>query len=313
MGGHFRVLQNTIYKTIILLGDFLTIYLDLIFLENVFMNSIIIYATVIILKKEIKILRILLGSIIGAIYACVYYISNMKIYSNIILKIILSLVIVYISFGSKGIKEFLRELLIFYLTSFTFGGVTFALLYFISPGNILFKNGSLVGIYPLKMILIGGLIGFFIIIISFKSIKNKLSKKDMLCNISIVFEKGKVDINAIIDTGNFLKEPITGKPVIIVEKDVLKNVIPVDILENSQDIINGEKIEDKYMAKIRLIPFSALGTENGLLLGIKPDDFYINYQGKILENKNVIVGIYNKKLSKNNRYNALVGLDIINT
>ena len=135
----------------------------------------------------------------------------------------------------------------------------------------------------------------------------------MLCNISIVFEKGKVDINAIIDTGNFLKEPITGKPVIIVEKDVLKNVIPVDILENSQDIINGEKIEDKYMAKIRLIPFSALGTENGLLLGIKPDDFYINYQGKILENKNVIVGIYNKKLSKNNRYNALVGLDIINT
>ena len=291
----------------------MTIYLDLIFLENVFMNSIIMYATVIILKKEIKILRILLGSIIGAIYACVYYISNMKIYSNIILKIILSLVIVYISFGSKGIKEFLRELLIFYLTSFTFGGVTFALLYFISPENVLFENGSLVGIYPLKMILIGGLIGFFIIIISFKSIKNKLSKKDMLCNISIVFEKRKVDINAIIDTGNFLKEPITGKPVIIVEKDVLKNVIPVNILENSQDIINGEKIEDKYMAKIRLIPFSALGTENGLLLGIKPDDFYINYQGKILENKNVIVGIYNKKLSKNNRYNALVGLDIINT
>ena len=40
---------------------------------------------------------------------------------------------------------------------------------------------------------IGGLIGFFIIIISFKTIKNKLSKKDMLCNISIVFEAGKVD------------------------------------------------------------------------------------------------------------------------
>ena len=131
-------------------------------------------------------------------------------------------------------------------------------------------------------------------------------------NPSIVFEKGKVDINAIIDTGNFLKEPITGKPVIIVEKDVLKNVIPADILENSQDIINGKKIEDKYMAKIRLIPFSALGTENGLLLGIKPDNFYINYQGKISENKKVIVGIYNKKLSRNNKYNALVGLDIMN-
>lgn len=163
------------------------------------------------------------------------------------------------------------------------------------------------------MILIGGLIGFFVIIISFKSIKNRLSKKDMLCNISIVFEEGKVDVNAIIDTGNFLKEPLTGKPVIIVEKDVLKNAIPVNILENMEEIINGTKeVDDKYISKIRLIPFSALGTENGLLLGIKPEKFYINYQGKIVENKKVIVGIYNKKLSRNNKYKALVGLDIIN-
>jgi stage II sporulation protein GA (sporulation sigma-E factor processing peptidase) len=172
---------------------------------------------------------------------------------------------------------------------------------------IQYFNFALIGI-----ILLCGLIGFFIIIISFKSIKNKISKKDMLCNISIVFEEGKVDINAIIDTGNFLKEPLTGKPVIIVEKDILKTVIPVNILENMQEIINGTKeIEEKYISKIRLIPFTALGTENGLLLGIKPEKFYINYQGKIVENKKVIVGVYNKKLSRNNKYNALVGLDII--
>lgn len=118
----------------------MTIYIDLIFLENLFMNSIIIYGTAIILKKEIKILRILLGSIIGAIYACMYYVSNIEIYSNVILKIILSFVIVYISFNSKTIKSLAKEILIFYLTSFTFGGVTFALLYFIKPGEILFKN-----------------------------------------------------------------------------------------------------------------------------------------------------------------------------
>lgn len=130
------------------------------------------------------------------------------------------------------------------------------------------------GTYPLKLILIGGLIGFFTIIISFKSIKNKLSKKDMLCNISIIFEEGKVDINAIIDTGNFLREPLTGKPVIIVEKDVLKNVIPVEILENMQEIINGKKIlEEKYMSKIRLIPFSALGTQNRTTFGNKTREF----------------------------------------
>lgn len=114
------------------------------------MNSIIIYATAIILKKEIKILRILMGSIIGAVYACIYYISNMQIYGEFILKIILSIAIVYVSFNSKGLNEFLREVLIFYLTSFTFGGVTFALLYFINPAALIFEERSISWNIPIK-------------------------------------------------------------------------------------------------------------------------------------------------------------------
>ena len=301
-------LQITIWKS----GDKLTIYIDLIFLENIFMNTIIIYATSIILKKEIKIIRILLGSIIGAIYACIYYVSNLTIYSNMILKIMLSLVIIHISFDSKTIKNFLIELLIFYLTSFTFGGVTFALLYFINPRNVLFRNGVLVGIYPLKMILIGGLMGFIIIIFFFFLIKNKIAKKDTTCVINIKFDSKEVTTDAVIDTGNFLKEPITGNPVIIVEKEILKDTISANILDNLQNIISGKAgIEEKYLPKIKLIPFTALGTESGLLLGIKPDEFTINYQEKYMQDNNIIIGIYEKKLTKNNKYHALVGLDII--
>ena len=124
------------YKRDYKIGDNLNIYIDLIFLENIFMNFIIIYATSIILKKDLKILRISIGSIIGSIYACIYYISDLKIYSNIILKITLSLVITYVSFNSKTLKNFLKEVLIFYLTSFTVGGVTFAFLYLINPKNL---------------------------------------------------------------------------------------------------------------------------------------------------------------------------------
>lgn len=291
----------------------MTIYIDLIFLENLFMNSIIIFATSIILKKETKILRILIGSIIGAGYACIYYISNLEIYSSIILKIILSVVIVFVSFNSKNIKNLLKEILIFYLTSFTFGGVAFALLYFISPGDILLKNGTLVGIYPLKIILIGGILGFIIVILSFKNIKNRFTKKDMFCKITINFEGKEKEIKAIIDTGNFLKEPLTKKPVVIVERDILKTIIPADILDNIYQISNKDSlnIEEKYLLKIKLIPFSALGIENGILVGIKPDKFSINYQGKRWYENNVIIGVYDKKLSKFNNYNSLVGLDII--
>lgn len=121
----------------------MTIYVDIIFLENLFMNYIILFATGIIVKAPIKILRTFISSAIGSIYAVITYISDLKIYSNIFLKLILSMTMVYIAFENKSLKQFFKQLIIFYLTSFTFGGVAFALLYFISPENILMEKRSI--------------------------------------------------------------------------------------------------------------------------------------------------------------------------
>lgn len=107
------------------------------------MNYIILYATGIILKAPIKIIRTFLSSTIGSIYAVISYMSILKISSNIFFKIILSISMVYIAFNPKNIKSFFKELIIFYLTSFTFGGVAFALLYFVSPQKILIEKRSL--------------------------------------------------------------------------------------------------------------------------------------------------------------------------
>lgn len=121
----------------------MTIYIDIIFLENLFMNYIILFATGIIVKTPIKIIRTLISSIIGSLYAVIAYMSILQIYSNTILKIILSISMVYIAFNSKNLKTFIKQLIIFYLTSFTFGGVAFALLYFVSPQNILMDKRSI--------------------------------------------------------------------------------------------------------------------------------------------------------------------------
>jgi len=118
----------------------LTLYIDIIFLENLFMNYIILYATAIIVKAPIKLIRTFLSSAIGSIYAVVSYMSILEVYSNIFLKIMLSITMVYVAFNSKNVKSFFKQLIIFYLTSFTFGGVAFALLYFISPQNILMEK-----------------------------------------------------------------------------------------------------------------------------------------------------------------------------
>ena len=121
------------------------------------------------------------------------------------------------------------------------------------------KIGVLIGTYPIKIILVAGIVGFIIITTSFKSIKGKLTKKDMYCNIKVNMNSKSAYINAIIDTGNFLREPITKMPVIVVEKDTLINIVPNYILNNLDKIINGEDIDlREYTSKIRIIPFTSL-------------------------------------------------------
>lgn len=290
----------------------MTVYIDVILLENLSINCIILIATAIINKKEISIIRILLSSLIGSGYALLVYLSISEIFSNVLLKIVLSICMVYIAFNAKSLKIFLKQLLIFYLTSFTFGGVAFALLYFIKPQDILVKNGVLIGTYPIKIALIGVILGFVIITIAFKIFKKKLTKKDMFCNVIIEFEDKKKQIRAMIDTGNLLKEPLSGYQVVVIEKESLLDIIPEIILNNAQKIIMG-KIDvnlGKYASNFRVIPFTSLGKENGLLLGIKVDSIQIEYDDQNYFVKGAVIGIYDKLLSKNNTYNALVGIGV---
>ena len=224
---------------------------------------------------------------------------------------------VYIAFNSNLIKEILRQLLIFYMTSFVFGGAAIALIHFISPSQALTQNGVYIGEYPLKTVFLGGIVGFSIITIAFKIIKSKLSSNDIYYDIEMYLEGEKIETKAMIDTGNMLKEPITNTPVIIVEHTLLYDVIPRDILNNIDEILLGnfdniqEKTKEKYTTKLKFIPFSSIGKSNGMLLGIKADKLIIKNEDETKEIEKVILAIYNKSLTKRGEYRALLGINII--
>lgn len=134
----------------------------------------------------------------------------------------------------------------------------------------------------------------------------------MFCLVKIHINGKFVNVKAIIDTGNFLKEPITKVPVIIVQKDALEEIVPDYILNNLNRIINGEDVNlEDYISKIKIIPFSSLGKENGILLGLKVDKVLIEREEKIVNIDKAIVGIYNGCLSKSGKYQALIGLDLL--
>ena len=111
----------------------MTIYVDVVLIENLCMNYIILFATAYIMKLKIRQIRIILSSFIGAIYAILVYSNASVIYSNLVVKVILSITMTYIAFNPKNIKGLLKELALFYLVSFALGGCAFALLYIVKP------------------------------------------------------------------------------------------------------------------------------------------------------------------------------------
>ncbi len=300
------------------------------------MNYIILFATLVIIKPKVKHqqIRLIISSVIGSIYAIIVYLNILDIYSNIFAKIILSIVMVHIAYGAKNPKQLFKQLLIFYLVSFIFGGCTFALIYFIKPDNVKIHNGVFVGTYPIKVALIAGAVAFVITQIAFKINKSKLDSKNQFVNIQIFYKEKKLTVKALLDSGNMLNDPISGSPVIIVEKQELIKLIPEKFLNYIEKIMGGglkdiymENIKDEehaniesnyqndkiqeYLSKIRMVPFMSIGKENGMLIGIRMNKVKIETEDIDIEKENVIAGIYNKKLTKDNKYNALIGLNLL--
>lgn len=298
-------------------GEDMTIYLDVIFLENIVINYIILYVTGIISKAQIKQKKLISGALIGAIYSIIYYLLKLKLYSNCIIKIILSIVIIYVAFNSNSFKDLLKKVLLFYLTSFVFGGSAIAIIYMVNSQNITIQNGVLVGSYTLKTVLIGIVVAYFTIIFALKIIKTKISKKDLICEIAVTLNNKEIKTKALIDTGNLLKEPITNMPVVVMEHSLLYDILPKEILNNSEEILGGdfskipENIKEEYSLKLKVIPYSSLGKQNGMLLGVKGENLIVYLKDETRQLDKVIIAIYNKSLTKRGEYRSLLGLEVV--
>lgn len=295
----------------------MTIYIDIVLIENLIMNYIILLATGIIAKEKIKHIKLILASLLGAIYTLIAYVNILEIYTNFALKILLSILIVYIAYNPQNVNKMWKMLLLFYLTSFAFGGAAFALIYIVKPQDILMKNGLFLGTYPLKTIILGTAIAFGIIITAFSIVKSKITKKDIIYDIEIKMNNKLIKTKALVDTGNMLKEPISNMPVVVIERVLLYNCVPKEILNNLESIMGGDfekvpdRIQKEYISKLKLIPFASLGKSNGMLIGIKPEYLKIIKKDETIEEKNIILGIYQQSLTKKGEYQALMGMEFI--
>jgi len=297
------------------------VFLDVIILENIVMNYLILLTTSKFIRSKTSNFRLLVGAIIGAAYVVLMVVlPGIKVFYTVFARILLSFVIVAVAFTPKKFMAFFKTLAIFYVCTFIFAGAAFAFLYFNQNGGFV-RNGIIYVFWQskwtvlfLSIVMVIIIVRIFWDILQYRVVKEKLLKQ-----LKIAFENKAIELSALVDTGNSLHDPLTNMPVVVVEFDAIKEILPSDIRsifhesrENDLTTITGIISNSQWFSRFRLIPYTSLGKENGMLIGFKPD--YIEIRDNNEERigiSDVIIGIYNKALSKNEKYKALLNPELI--
>ncbi len=299
------------------------IYLDVVILENIVINYLILLVTAKFSKNRSSNLRLLLGAVLGAAYlAAMLLLPEMKIYTTLLSKCLLSFAMIAVTFHLKKLSEFLKTLLIFYASTFIFAGAGFALMFFNQDWGIL-RNGVMVT--PLSFfntswaeLLLALAVTLIILRVIWDMIQNRFLREKLLVLLRITFDKKAIELFALVDTGNSLHDPLTNMPVVVVEFSAVRDLLPEDIrgiFEKDPDMdlnaVTATISCSDWFSRFRLIPFTSLGKENGMLIGFRPDYIEIGNENEKKDVRDVIVGIYNKALSRNEKYRALVNPELM--
>ena len=283
----------------------MTIYVDQMFLENFIMNYIILYATSKFSGTDSKWYRLTIGSAIGAIYVIASYVFGFYNIQPISVKILLSLVIIMSSFNIKNIKELLKILVFFFGITLFIGGASFGLAFFMNV-SIINEGGILyVEEFPILMLAIGIIVTIIIIKWLCIFLKRKVNSEDLLYNIEIrLFEK-TISTTVFLDTGHNVKERFTGYPVIILEKNILKELIPEEIMKKIEE--NSFEFEENWKRRLRIIPISTVSSKEEVLIGFRVDECIVHINGENKYIKKLIIVGCDRKLDKQDNYFALMG------
>lgn len=258
-----------------------------------------------------------MGALVGAILMCgITLIPRLNVILYLFVSYFLSsIVIVTITFKPNGLKEIMQLTLLLYIISLLLGGLIFALYYYSMVGygmNRLMDSMQIKGI-DLQMLALLACFAVFLSVILINICFKVIHVSRNIYDVAINFQSHVIHFNGLLDTGNNLYDPITNWPVIIGEVDIFKKLLSEQefaqvekAIANIYDVGTFEQIKKLLGLNIRLIPYSSLGNENGMLLGVVLDKVDILIGKQLKENKNVIIALYNKKLSKDNSYSLLL-------
>ena len=194
-------------------GDDMKVYYDLILILNIAFDFLLLLTTSVILKRNTKWYRLLIGSIIGGLSIFLLFIK-LNSFTLFILKVIISIIMVLATYKNDSIKGFFTNLFYLYISSIVLGGFLYLLnieFSYKQKGLIFFHNS--LSINFILLIVISPIILYFYI----KQSKLTKTTYSNYHNVDLWYKNKKYNFCAFLDTGNKLYDPYKNRPIILVD------------------------------------------------------------------------------------------------
>ena len=246
------------------------VYADLYVLINAGMDLLALMLTAVLSHRRILRRRALLSAFCGGIYALAVLLLDVGGFFGILLDLLAAAGMILIGFAGKRIsfRSLARLFAVFVLISALLGGIMTALYYWLNQLHLPSEFGqgdgisvwmfSLLAIAAAVMTLRGG---------RFFGVSGKA--REMAVE-AVLFGK-PIRLRAMVDSGNLLTDPVSGKAVIVADWKRLRGLLPPQLFRPVNDPARLRWMSDYENARrVRLIP-TRTATGEGVMTAVLPD------------------------------------------
>lgn len=211
------------------------LYIDLFFLENFMMDSILLLFVRSVFGKKSFAIRTFTAGIISAVFSCVVIAIRMpeavKCFCNYC---IIPVIMIWAGVKISNVLQLFEGLLLLYFTAICLGGIMQLFRPYLGIVSVVYG---------------GALVGFFILKMSWNLLTRAGNLQKRCCRVVLYDETKKWDIRAMIDTGNMLQDPVGQKPVHIISKKMAEKIYGAKMVEELMEYSLSKENEEKWMQK----------------------------------------------------------------
>lgn len=265
------------------------IYLDVVLLENFIVDMFLLSVTFSILRCKVENKKVILASLLGALYTIVMIFPALSILSVFPVALLVAFFMMLIILGTHRYIFALKATGTFLLSSITLSGICFV--FSSMENNYSFTKGFTISNYSLKYFVIAIMILYILYTRAISYFRERAIIGNYTYDIEITINNVKYIIKGFLDTGNELREPVTNLPCILVEKSLFSNY----------------EVEDD---KKYYINYSSIGYK-GKITGFKVNKVRIRSEGKKFREVNALICPCDEILSRDKDFNALLSRGVI--